>query len=145
MAKNMVKDLSDEQLAIILEPNESGDPRGFVGKTLGEFIEHQMLENGTLTSLYEEMNCWGLKWPFRLVYIDVEARTSRRYTIGVLEDTTMDAIQKWSASEIFELDPNFKLEQAFEEAYLAAMEVGDVCYDYAIITDDDRVILDWDN
>ena len=143
--KNRVKDLTAEQRAIVLEAKEGYEARGnYEGRTLGEFVDEVMSENETITELYEEMSVWNLKWPFRLLHVDVEACTSRRFTIAVLEDETMEKLDKWSSSEIMALDPKFSLESAFEETYAAA-ENGDISYDYAVVDDKDRTILAFDH
>lgn len=142
--KNMVKDLTKEQLNVVLESEPTITARGFVGKTLGEFIEHQLLENDTLTELYEEMSIWHLKWPFRLLKVTVEATVSRGYDIAVLNDETVDAFAKGEIEQLNELDLKFNLTTAYDEAFATYMD-GYVSYDYAVEDDTGRKILDWDD
>ena len=142
--KNRVKDLTEDQRNIVLESDPIFTARGFVGKTLGEFIEHQLLENATLTELYEEMSVWHLKWPFRLLKVTVEATVSRGYDIAVIDDETIDAFAKGEIEQLNELDPKFNLETAYDEALSDWMD-GYVNYDYAVEDDTGRKILDWDD
>ena len=141
---NMVKDLTEEQRNIVLESDPNLTARGFVGKTLGEFIEHQLLENDTLTELYEEMSVWHLKWPFRVLKVTVEATVSRGYDIAVLDDEAVDAFAKGEIEQLNELDPKFNLQTAYNEAFATYMD-GYVSYDYAVEDDTGRKILDWDD
>lgn len=142
--KNMVRDLSAEQRNIVLEPSEACEPRGFVGKTLGEFIDYQLLEDQTLTALYDELSCWHLKWPFRLLKVTVEATVSRGYDIAVLDDETVNAFANGEIEQLNELDPKFNLETAYNDVFSSYAD-GCVSYDYAVEDDTGRKILDWDD
>ena len=53
MIKNRVADLTEDQLQLVLEGEERKKDRGFVGVTLGKFIEENHLKDATLTRLYE--------------------------------------------------------------------------------------------
>ena len=140
----MVKDLTEEQLNIIIEPDDIGIARGVAGMPLRDFIERQMLENDTLTELYEEMSAWHLKWPFRVLKVTVEATVSRGYDIAVLDDETVDAYANGNIPGLDMLDPKFNLQTAYDEAFATYMD-GYVSYDYAVEDDTGRKILDWDD
>ena len=144
----MVSDLSEEQRNLILQDaeivSERYPARGFAGRTLREFIGENMLENSTLTELYEEMSVMRLKWPFRLLRVTVEARVSRGYDIAVLDDETIDAYAKGEIEQLSEFDPNFNLETAYQETIDTYMD-GYVSYDYAVMDDQDRTLVEWDD
>lgn len=140
--KNMVKDLSEEQLDLILQEDVDAHISVYDGKSLREFIQEEFLEEATLSELYKEMEVYRLKWPFRLLKVTVEASITRGYNLAVLDDETIEAYAKGEI-ELDQIDPRFKLEEAEEETASGYMD-GYINYDYAVCDDRDRTLVDWD-
>lgn len=143
--RNTVKDLTENELNVVLQPREGNKARGYVGQSLRNFIEGEMLtESTSITELYDELTVFNLAWPFRKLNISVEVTLSRGFEIAVLDDEVIDALQTGTLEQIDEIDPSFKL----KEAYAAVVEEAENCnpqYDYAIFDDEYRTIVDWDD
>ena len=115
--KNRAGELSEAQRSITLKvDNEDAAHKAadFVGKTLGEFIECNNLQDATLTELMENLQRYNLKWPFRYLQVTVAVEVTRGYTIAVLDDETMEEYRKGNLY-FDELDPNFSIDKAYEE------------------------------
>ena len=142
MVKNMVKDLSKEQLAVILT-HDVGKKSSYVGSTLREFIEGVGIsEDATLTELYEAMQTYRLAWPFRLLHVTCEATISRGYSLAVLDDETIHEYGLGKI-ELEDIDPKFNLEKAYEETASGYLD-GYINYDYAVHDDREGCLVDWD-
>ena len=139
--KNMVKDLSAEQLRLALEPDGKRPIDGYEGKTIQDFVKDKGLKNASLTKLMAEMERHNILWPFRSVQVTVEVTHRLSYDLAVLEDETLEAL-KDGMVEIDELDPDFFLEDAYED--VNADESADVEEDYAVCDDDGRDLIVWD-
>ena len=142
MVKNKIKDLTEEQLAIVLT-HDSGKERCYIGSTLKEFIDGVgFSEDATLSELYEEICHFNLKWPFRTLNVTVEVALSQGFTIPVLEET-LDAYVKGEIG-IDDVDPDFTLKDAEEKTLEVVMTDGYHNFDYAVDDDWGRTLVDWD-
>lgn len=111
MIKNRVADLTEDQLQLVLEGEERKKDRGFVGVTLGKFIEENHLKDATLTRLYEEMQFWHLKWPLFVLNVSVEVKKRRMYSLGVLDETIVEEYKAGRIS-LTNIDPDFSIDKA---------------------------------
>lgn len=145
MIKNKIKDLSEEQLAIVLKTEPGCEERYPSGKTLGDFIKDHLpfSEDSSLTDLYDEMSCFHLVWPFRTLHVTVEVTLSRGYTLAVLDDNTINDFEKGNIT-IDEVDPDFNLETA-QSLLRYDPDDGYVSGDYAVCDDMGRTLVDWDD
>lgn len=145
MVKNMVKDLSEEQLNIVLEAAPNRDPKDYVGKTLRDFVCNEMPSGDhTLTELMDMMeNKFGLKWPFRSINVTVEVKTTRGFTLAVMDDETINAIAHGDV-RMDEIDPNWDVDSATEEV-IDDLSLGLLAHesDYAVNDDKGRCLVDW--
>lgn len=114
MIKNRVADLTEDQLKLVLEGEERKKDRGFVGVTLGKFIEENHLKDATLTRLYEEMQFWHLKWPFFVLNVSVEVKKRRMYSLGVLDEAIVEEYKAGRIS-LTNIDPDFSIDKAYNE------------------------------
>ncbi|MBQ3407239.1 MAG: hypothetical protein IJH11_08355 [Lachnospiraceae bacterium] len=139
--KNKVKDLSEEQLDILLEsvPDKQTPGREV---TLREFIKENSLEESTLTELLSKMDAHRILWPFRTVSVTVEVTLSLGYELAVLDDETIEDLHSGKL-DIDEIDPDFTVDKAREEIMNDPESCG-FNLDYAVMDDGDCTIKDWD-
>ena len=142
MVRNKVADLREDELNIVLSSWAVHDVPWYAGRTLREFVENEMLENATITDLYDEMQVWRLNWPFRTLNITVEVTARRGFTLGVLDDQTIDGYAHGDI-DFSDIDPKCSVTKLYDET-LADMDVGEVEYDYAVEDDLGRKLVEWD-
>lgn len=92
--KNRVHDLTEEQLSVKLETDESRCEKSqYDGITLGEFINQVIApEDISLNGLYWLLVNAGLKWPFFEIEASFLVEYCRGYVIPVLDKESYEAI-----------------------------------------------------
>jgi len=139
--RNMVADLNEAELSVILQQKDPRYTRGFVGKTLKVFIEHNMLENSTLTELMEELECWNLRWPFRSLTVNAEIRMGVQQKIAVLQEN-LDDFFSGKIEDLSALDTKFSIDDLYDKAE-DELQKSTPIYDFTVCDDSGRTIVDW--
>ncbi len=139
-----IGNLSEKYLTKVLRDDPRSDHGGidYTGETLAEYIELAGLSKEcSITKLHEALMAAGIQSPFQPLIITVEVTVSRGFEIA-LTDEAYDALGHGDV-EIDDLDPDFKLEDAYAETEYDRNAFRD--YDYGIQDCEGRVIVPFDD